>query len=419
MLKLNLCIFVFLISMFMNSTAQELSLLRTRGTFFVDQQDKPVLLKGTNLGNWLLLETWMFAIKHDDIPDQYQFEKAMSDRFGEAEKERLMEIFRESWMSEKDFDVIKSFGMNCIRLPINHRILEVDEKPMQLKPDAFKWIDWTLEQCEKHGIYVILDLHGLPGGQTMEHTCGREGRNQLWESQHHRKRAVWIWQQIAKRYKDRKVVAAYDLMNEPYGGTWEQVSEVSVELYHTVREVDKNHIIILPGMYHSLNLYNDKKFRKLKNVAFTLHFYPGMFGSKPTKENHANFIQTLPLHQKQMKSWNAPLLVGEFNVVYGRAGGAKLMRYYYDRYAEYGWASTMWCYKNLGKRGGVGSVQWSMLSNAEDLIDINMKTASIEKIEKWFRSFATMEWDRNLKNLRTRWNRKEPVKLEELDFPEI
>ena len=31
---------------------------------------------------------------------------------------------------------------------------------------GFKMIDYVVEQCKKHNQYLILDLHGAPGGQT-------------------------------------------------------------------------------------------------------------------------------------------------------------------------------------------------------------------------------------------------------------
>ena len=41
----------------------------------------------------------------------------------------------------------------------------------------FMKTDWAVEMAQKHGLYVILDMHGLPGGQSMDHKA--TGRFQL------------------------------------------------------------------------------------------------------------------------------------------------------------------------------------------------------------------------------------------------
>jgi hypothetical protein len=37
--------------------------------------------------------------------------------------------------------------------------------PRVLKTEGFKHLDRVVDLCAKHGIYTILDLHTLPGGQ--------------------------------------------------------------------------------------------------------------------------------------------------------------------------------------------------------------------------------------------------------------
>ena len=149
--------------------------LRAEGTRIVDADGNPVILKGCNLGNWLLLEMWMLDLR--GIRDQYEFESILAQRFGPAEKDRLMELYRSNWIRERDFEVVRSFGFNVVRLPFNYRLLEDDANPFQLRPDAFKWLDAALRMAQGAGLYVILDMHGVPGGQSDDHTTGHAGQN--------------------------------------------------------------------------------------------------------------------------------------------------------------------------------------------------------------------------------------------------
>lgn len=37
--------------------------------------------------------------------------------------------------------------------------------PRVLKPEGFKWLDRVVDICAKEGIYTIIDLHAVAGGQ--------------------------------------------------------------------------------------------------------------------------------------------------------------------------------------------------------------------------------------------------------------
>jgi hypothetical protein len=130
--------------------------LTVRGTDLIDPSGKKVILRGANLGNWDVIEFWMLGNAGDaGVPgDQYRLEELLTKRFGEVEKDRLMEVYRSSWIRERDFDELKKFRFNFVRLPMNYRLMEDDRHPMQLKPNAFKWIDRAVDLSEQHGMYV-------------------------------------------------------------------------------------------------------------------------------------------------------------------------------------------------------------------------------------------------------------------------
>ena len=49
--------------------AAEFSFLHIEDGQMVDEQGRPVVLRGCNLGNWLLIEPWMLGIDTDQTPD--------------------------------------------------------------------------------------------------------------------------------------------------------------------------------------------------------------------------------------------------------------------------------------------------------------------------------------------------------------
>ena len=198
-------------------TGKPLPMLHAQGTQWHTADGKPVALKGVNLGNWLMLEFWMMNQSTKAIDDQCTLEATFDKRFGYAERQRLLQLHRDNWIQERDWDQIAQFGWNVVRLPFIWSLLEDEQQPGTLRPDAWKYLDATIHAAEARGIYVILDLHGAVGNQGWEHHGGCAGKNLYWSTPEFQKRTTWLWQQIAARYKDRSAVAGYSILNEPWG----------------------------------------------------------------------------------------------------------------------------------------------------------------------------------------------------------
>ena len=346
--------------------APRLPMLHAQGTKWVDEKGGPVILKGCNLGNWLMQEMWMHGFRTEGIPDQYALEEVLARRFGEAARDTLMRTYRDHYITARDFTIIKSFGMNVVRIPFWHRLLEDDAHPFQLKPDAWVYLDRAIGLAEAEGIYAILDLHGAPGSQNPWQHSGRENRNELWGSDENRRRTVWLWQQIARRYRGRTAVAGYDLLNEPYFAGEAELRELAFATYDAIRAADPDHIVILPALPGGFEFYGDLKARGMTNVAVTMHFYPGFFGwGEPTIETHREWLTKGAYEWRdRVEAAGVPALVGEMNVVLKKAGGAEMMRRAFDTYASFGWATTMWSYKVLSREGGIGGGSWGLVTNS-------------------------------------------------------
>lgn len=413
------CLLIAAMPLTGHATAASLAPLHVENGRILDDRSKPVTLKGANLGNWLILEMWMLAIDEPGVTDQFELERTLARRFGEPERQRLMEVYRENYMTARDFEILRSFGMNLVRLPFSYELMESDDQPLTLKPDAWKWLDQALALAESHGFYVILDLHGAPGRQSAMDHVGRRDFNQLWTDPRAQERTRWLWKEMAARYRGRASVAAYDLMNEPWGGTEEQLRDLMAVLYDDVRSVDPDHIVVLPGHYSGIDFYGDPAAKGWTNVIFTMHFYPGFFGwGRPDPYVHRDFLEGGLLEWKaRMDRLRTPLFIGEFNVVSRKAGGGEMMRRYFDFYAAQGWPTTMWSYKVFTREGGMKDGSWGMVSNAEPLPAIRFSEAGADEIENWFRSFSTMPYAVNEDLRHWMTTRDSPSSLADLPPP--
>ncbi len=379
------------------AAAPEFSFISVKDGVTVTESGKPIVLEGCNLGNWFLLEMWMMEMDKE-VHDQHEFEGVLTQRFGREKKDVLMEMYRANWITERDFPIIRSFGFNVVRLPFHYSLLMDDEHPMVLKPDAFRWLDAAVDMAAKNGLYTILDLHGAPGGQSLDHTTGWTGQNKLWRNGDYQRQTVWLWKQLAEHYKDRPAVAAYDLINEPFGDGKPDNHEPALvkltdDIYKAVREIDTRHIIILNGTTRGVGCYGNPADHGWQNVMFAEHYYPGVLASSPTLEAHRNLLsRDLPYNERLFKQMGVPLLIGEFNVVFRFLGGATLMRQYYDLYASKGWWATMWSYKLVKKADGGIQHPWYMVTNLKRMPAVSIRTSSYEEILELFRWFGSMEY---------------------------
>ncbi|AIE86267.1 glycoside hydrolase family protein [Fimbriimonas ginsengisoli Gsoil 348] len=377
----------------------------------VDPQGHAVTLKGVNLGNWLVNEFWMLGLS--GLPgtpkDQYDLEKLLAERFGESEKDRLMDLYRSSWITERDFKLMPTFGFNFVRLPMNYRLMEDDRTPFHLKPNAWKWIDRAVDLSERHGLYVILDMHGAQGGQSPYDHTGRSDQNHLKDNVEDQKRLAWLWGEIAKRYRNRGAVMAYDVMNEPYGTPKPIQVDVFKRALAEIRKNDPEKLVFAHGNYDDFDHYGDPKANGWHNVGFQMHFYPGLFGGgRPTVATHMKHLASLAGWDAKVKKLNVPFLIGEMNVVFDAAGGAQMMRRYYETHAAYGWMTSMWAWKTVSKEGGIHPANWGAVVNQEPMRTINFAADSKAAIEEYFERFASEPLAVN-EALRRELTSKEPL----------
>ncbi len=378
-------------------------MLHAEGTQWVKDDGTAVALKGTNLGNWLLQEFWMMAQSTDAVNDQCTLEATLDERFGFEERERLMTLFRDSWITDRDWDLMAEFGLNVVRIPFAYNLIEDENNPKTLREDAWHYLDYAIAQAEAHDMYVILDLHGAVGSQGWEHHSGCANRNWYWDggngqpASYYQERTIWLWEQIAKRYKNYSAVAGYGLLNEPWGTDPETLADAIEELYKAVRAIDRNHVIILPGHSAGIDAYGDPAERGMTKVAFEMHFYPGIFGwGQIGYQVHRDWLRCGPEGTGGVCEWNqrltdldTPFLIGEFQpwTGLGIELGGKIARATYDTYADYGWAATNWAYKVVTNGGGQGSGTWGMVTNLSD--NSVLVKANTWACDNWDSTFAT------------------------------
>ena len=230
--------------------------VRREGTEIVDGSGRPLLLRGVGLGNWLLPEGYMWGFG-PGAESPREIEALVERLVGASDAEVFWQEFRERFVSEGDIAAIAAFGFDHVRLPINARVVQdSDGRPIEA---GYALIDRLIEWCRAHRLWVLLDLHGAPGGQTGTNIDDSPNNlPELFMDETYRNRTIELWREIARRYRDEPVVLGYDLLNEPLPNEWQhRYADELVALYRdltsAIREIDQQHLLMYEGSHWATN----------------------------------------------------------------------------------------------------------------------------------------------------------------------
>jgi endoglucanase len=321
-----------------------LSLLHTSGTNLVNASGAILQLKGVNLGGWFIMEKWMCPLDSGSLPDTYSAITNLDSRFGVATEQNLIRSYQTNWITTNDLNNIRNAGYNCVRMPVwwGNFYSITNTTSSGWRADAFAVLDWLVTNCASRGIYVVIDMHGVVGGQSASDDTGWQNQNQYWSNSQDQSQTAYMWSQIAAHYKGSSAVAGYDLINEPSGTpSVAAVWAAYTNLYTTIRAVDSSHIIIIEGTFDSWNwsMLPNPSVYGWTNIVYQMHEYQwgatNIAGIEAGADNQvADFNNHL--------SWNVPDYIGEWNDL---GYGAACYDYSINAYNYAGISWSMWSYK--------------------------------------------------------------------------
>ncbi|HEV7395608.1 MAG TPA: glycoside hydrolase family 5 protein, partial [Pyrinomonadaceae bacterium] len=225
---------------------------------------------------WLLPEGYMFKFKKTNSPRLIG--AAINELVGEDEGRRFWKTYYENYITEADIIFIKQAGFNSVRVPFNYRLFVSEDQPVRLEGEGYQLLDNVIAWCRKAGLYVILDMHAAPGGQTGDNIDDGWGYPFLFESSESQGLTITIWRKLAARYRDEPTVIGYDLLNEPIAHYFKdanlnpKLEPLYRRIVSGIREVDRNHLIFLGGAQWDTNFdvfgppFDDK-------LVYTFHKY--------------------------------------------------------------------------------------------------------------------------------------------------
>lgn len=260
--------------------------IRVNGMDLETPEGEKFLIRGTNLGNWLNPEGYLFLFSKTNSPGKIN--QALCEMVGPEFTAAFWRQFKDNYITRQDIRFLKSAGINSIRLPFHYKLF-TDEDYMGITAgqDGFQRIDSLIDWCRESGLYLILDMHDAPGGQTGDNIDDSYGYPWLFESTECQQLFVDIWVKIASRYRNEPVILGYDLLNEPIAPYFDNVRDLNANLeplykrtVKAIREVDTNHIVLLGGAQWNGNFDVFTDWNWDDKLMFTCHRY----GGEPTRE---------------------------------------------------------------------------------------------------------------------------------------
>lgn len=268
-------------------------------------------LRGVNLGAWLVLEKWMVpdVYRDTDAPDEYSLCLALGDR-----AESRLNRHRETWITEADFRWIADHGLNAVRLPVGYWALEA-QKPYV---ESSKYIDFALDQAQRNGLKLLLDLHGAPGSQNGWDHSGRSGPINWPKDPQNIVETLRVLESFAQRYGQHPALFGIELLNEPRDQVPLKIlQQFYQDAYARLRKYLHPQVAVV--FHDSFRPLAWKKFMQepaFSNVILDTHLYQCFdeAGRKRTAQEQLEFALNRKTALDEMQHEELPTIVGEWSL---------------------------------------------------------------------------------------------------------
>jgi len=284
--------------------------------------------------------------------------------------------------TEDDFRTLHEWGATLARYQMTRSFIKIGAN-RDLR-DYDRWLDGKLGHLErdvlpwaaKYGVKIVVDLHCTPGGRI------EGGDFAVFHEPEYADHFVDCWRRIAKRFKGRREIYGFDLVNEPCQRTLPVTCDylaLQKRAAEAVREIDpETPIIVESNMSDNPQTFAYLSPLDIDNVIYEVHMY------KPVEFTHqqlpwaSNWVGDMKCAwPDKSRGWDmdfirrrlAPvrdferkhgvkIYVGEFSAVSVAEGADKYIAECIDLFEEYGWDWTYHAFRE--------SKTWSVEHEPED-----------------------------------------------------
>ena len=179
----------------------------------------------------------------------------------------------DNFIKEEDFAVIKSWGLDHVRLPVDYNLVEnADGSYIE---EGFERLSKALGWCKKNNLNVILDLHKTAG---YSFDAG-EKESGFFDNPDLQERFYRLWENFARRFASifdgTENEICFELLNEvtdqSYSKKWNAIANTCIERIRAIAPTTK----ILVGSYwnNAVSAVKDLDPPYDDNIVYNFHCY--------------------------------------------------------------------------------------------------------------------------------------------------
>ena len=293
------------------------------------------------------------------------------------EKEHL-----DSFITEDDFRIAASWGVDHVRVPFDYNIIENTNG--SFSEEGFVYIDMAIAASKKNGLNIILDLHKTAGFSFDYYNDSESG---FFDSTDYQERFYRLWEEVARRYGSMTPQVAFELLNEvtdeKFIDAWNRIAK---ECIRRIRKIAPD-ILILVGSYHNNSAdtvqFLDEPFDK--NVIYNMHCY------EPLKFTHQGAYWTTEIVPEERIPFEESVASSEYFEKLFSTAIAKAEQFGSSLYCgEYGCIDvvtpndTIKWYKTINsvfEKHGIGRAAWNYKAMDFGLSDPRLDSVRLELLK--------------------------------------
>jgi glucan 1,3-beta-glucosidase len=268
--------------------------------------------RGVNLGGWLALEKWITPSVYAGVDAEDEF--TLCQKLGKDKAAERLKRHRETWVTDDDFKWLAAHGINAVRLPVNYGVAE--ENPPFVS--GMETVDRAFRSARKHGIGVVLDLHGVPGSQNGWDHSGRQGTLGWHTSKENIDHSLRIIRGLAERCKGYDNLIGFELLNEP---RWDVPLDILKAFYRDAYRRVREHIppdraaVVIHDAFRHDQWAGSMKGPGFENVMLDTHPYQCFTDDDRKRDLHGQVVFALTERKKLVDGIRRqlPCVVGEWS----------------------------------------------------------------------------------------------------------
>lgn len=269
-----------------------------------------------------------------------------------------------NFIKDRDFSIVKSWGADHIRIPVDYNIFENNDGTY--KEDGFKRVEKAVKLCIENGLNLVLDLHKTAG---FSFDYYGEDESGFFESESLQERFYRLWEELAKRFGGLSKNVAFELLNEVTDKEFiDEWNRISNECIRRIRKYAPD-TIILVGSYwnNSAEAVKDLSAPYDYKIVYNMHCYDPLefthqgaywtnqidpdkrIGFDDAGITPETFEKLFSSAIDKAKENNVPLYCGEYGVI-DKAEPEDVVKWFRcinSVFEKYGISRCAWSYRDM------------------------------------------------------------------------